>query len=445
MTSIAVVGAGYVGLVTAAGLASIGHTVTCVDLDAERVSGLQGGMLPFFEPGLAELVKASGDRLRFSTDLVEAVGSSTVTFIAVGTPSQDDGSIDLRFVLKAVGAVGEAIRGSQLAHIVVIKSTVVPGSTSGPIAQALAAALQGSGVAASVALVVNPEFLTEGTAVEDFLRPDRIVVGSDDRNAAAIVTGLYQPAGGVSVLVTTPSTAEMIKYASNTLLATLISFSNQISDIGDAVGGIDVAEAMLGVRLSRYLTLNGTTAPIGTFLEAGCGFGGSCLPKDSKALTRIGADHGVDVSLLKSVISVNSARPEVLFRLIDDGLGGVEGRRVLILGLAFKPDTDDVRESPALPLIELLLKGGAEVLAHDPVVKAASLPVAVREGVELVDKLDVAVSMVDAVVLVTRWSEYQRLPDLVEGLESPPLFVDGRRALAPTSLPRYAGIGFPQE
>jgi UDPglucose 6-dehydrogenase/GDP-mannose 6-dehydrogenase len=436
------VGTGYVGLVTGACLASLGHEVTCVDIDAARVDAIKDGHVPFYEPGLADLLAATvGKTLSLTTDLKQAVASSEVTFIAVGTPSLDDGGIDLDQVLSAVSSVGEVLRLIDEPHVVVIKSTVIPGSTEGSIRQALIAAAEKE-LDGSLALVVNPEFLTEGTAVEDFLHPDRLVVGSSDPKAARRVAELFASVSA-PVIVTNSSTAEMIKYASNTLLATLISFSNEIEEVGSALGEVDAAEVMRGVRLSRYLTDDGKTAAIGAFLEAGCGFGGSCLPKDSAALVAAAASVGADAKLLAAVLEINGRRPERLLDLIRRHYATLAGLRVTVLGLAFKPDTDDVRMSPAFPLISMLLETDAVVATHDPAVARDAIPPELRPKVRHYDDLPASLEGADVVVIVTRWDEYLELPTILQGAMKQPLVVDGRRMLEPQSVARYAGIGHP--
>jgi UDPglucose 6-dehydrogenase len=440
VTTIAIVGTGYVGLVTGACLASMGHNVICVDRDRKRVESIQHGIVPFHEPGLEELLsKTLGSNLEVITDLKDAISRSSVTFITVGTPALGDGAIDLRQVLVATHAVGDVLTTIDRPHVVVIKSTVVPGSTERFIAPAIEKAAARS-LGEGLSLVVNPEFLTEGTAVEDFLKPDRIVVGSTDKGAANQVAELFRFGPSVPVLVTNPSTAEMIKYASNTLLATLISFSNQIADIGSAIGDIDSAQVMRGVRLSRYLTSAGRTAPIGAFLEAGCGFGGSCLPKDTRALIAEGARSGAAVDFLQSVMEVNNQRTERLLDLVKQIRADLKDVKVSVLGLAFKPDTDDVRESPAFPFISRLLAQGAVVMAHDPVVGNRSIP----EDLEIQHSFDLeeAIDFADILVIVTRWDQYSELPELLARRERQPVIVDGRRMLDPGSVDRYLGIGY---
>jgi UDPglucose 6-dehydrogenase len=440
---IAVVGTGYVGLVTAAGLADLGHTVRCIDIDEGKVAALGRGEPPFFEQGLEDLLRRNlGIRLRATTDLVAAVRESELTFICVGTPSRDDGSIDVSFVRQAAEQIGAALAGTSEPHAVVVKSTVVPGTTSGVVTPALErTSSRQAGLELGVG--VNPEFLTEGQAVDDFLHPDRIVIGGDRRTVAAL-RELYASFPGVAIVETNAPTAEMIKYASNALLATAISFANEIANLGSEIGGVDAAEVMHGVHLSRYLTTrasDGTsiTAPLSSFVEAGCGYGGSCLPKDVAALAARGREVGSPLLLLEAVAKVNDRQPARLVELVRGGLGTLEGRRVTVLGLAFKPDTDDVRSSPAFPVLRSLLAAGAEVSAHDPLVGPKALDG--FSGVTYVEDLTDAVKQAEAVIIVTRWDQYRRVPELVGQLDPPPLVVDGRRMLDPASVASYAGIG----
>jgi UDPglucose 6-dehydrogenase/GDP-mannose 6-dehydrogenase len=440
---VAVVGTGYVGLVTAVGLAELGHTVVCIDIDERKVAALSRGEPPIFEHGLEPLLRRHlGTRLRATTDLAGAVQASEMTFICVGTPSRPDGSIDLSFVQQAAEQIGAALATATGFHAVVVKSTVVPG-TSDQVVCPACERTSGKRAGADFGVGVNPEFLTEGQAVDDFLRPDRIVIGGDDRTVAAL-RDLYAGFEGVPIVQTNASTAEMIKYASNAMLATAISFSNEIANLGSTIGGIDTVQVMRGVHLSRYLTTpqgDGTsvTAPLSSFYEAGCGYGGSCLPKDLAALAARGRQVGSRLPLLEAVADVNDRQPARLVDLLCLELGTLQGRRVTVLGLAFKPDTDDVRFSPAFPLLRLLLDAGAEVTAHDPVVGPEALD-GVGE-VTYVAELADAVKQADAVVIVTRWDHYRRLPELISQLQPPPLVVDGRRMLDKSSVPRYTGIG----
>jgi len=440
---VAVVGTGYVGIVSAVGLAELGHVVTCIDIDEGKVAALNRGEPPVFERGLEPLLRRNlGTRLHATTDLAAAVQASELTLICVGTPSRPDGSIDVSYVQQAAEQIGRALAATDGFHAVVVKSTVVPG-TSDRVVRPACERASGKQAGVDFGIGVNPEFLTEGQAVDDFMAPDRIVIGGDDRTVA-VLRDLYAGFEGVPVVQTNAPTAEMIKYASNAMLATAISFSNDLANLGSAIGGIDATEVMRGVHLSRYLTTrlaDGTsvTAPLSSFYEAGCGYGGSCLPKDVAALAARGREAGSPLTLLEAVAAINDGQPARLVGLLSRELGPLAGRRITVLGLAFKPDTDDVRSSPAFPVLRLLREAGAEVTAHDPVVRPEALN-GLGEITYVADLAD-AVKQADAVVLVTRWDQYRRLPELIGELDPPPLLVDGRRMLDKTSVPAYTGIG----
>lgn len=442
---VCIVGAGYVGVVTAASLAELGHVVTCVDVDRHKVDLVLRGRAPVFERGLEELVsRHAGARLTATTDLGAAVSECELSMIAVGTPSTARG-IDLSAVVTAATEIGRALAGRTDRHTVVVKSTVVPGTTDGVVLPAVEEA-SGKRAGSDFGVGMNPEFLTEGQAVSDFMAPDRIVLGALDEQTRRVLDELYVgfPSTVPRVHVNT-RTAEMIKYASNALLATAISFANEIGNLGAAVGDVDVVDVMHGVHLSRYLTLQlpdgeRVRAPLSAYLEAGCGFGGSCLPKDVRALIAEGDRLGRPMAVLRAVLETNERQPMELVRLVEGTLGALAGREIGVLGLAFKPDTDDTRESPTVPVVRGLLERGASVTVHDPVVR--ELPVELRrDGVVLLSDLDEVVRTAEALVLVTRWEEYRRLPVLLAELEAPPRLIDGRRLLAKTSLDSYVGIG----
>jgi UDPglucose 6-dehydrogenase/GDP-mannose 6-dehydrogenase len=292
---------------------------------------------------------------------------------------------------------------------------------------------------------MNPEFLTEGVAIADFMTPDRIVLGGIDDRTIAMQRQVYAPFPETPTQVSNNTTAEMIKYTSNAVLATLISFSNEIGNLCSALGGVDVTDVMQGVHASHYFTTtleNGRSvkAPITSFLWAGCGFGGSCLPKDTKALSAHGALHGVPMPLLDAVIATNSNQPARMILLLEKHFPVLCGRRIAILGLAFKEDTDDMRESPAIPLAQMLLERGARVIGYDPAATVTAR-VALPTSVELVESLEAAITGVDAALLVTRWDEFRRLPGLLRNRTDPPLIVDGRRFIDPATVALYEGIG----
>jgi len=443
---VSVVGTGYVGLVSGVCLAEKGHTVVCVDNDAAKVARIEAGETPIHETGLPELLARNlGQRLTATTDLVRAVADTELTLIAVGTPF-DGARIDLRYVRAVAGEIGAALRDKQGYHTVVVKSTVVPGTTDGvvgPIVAEASGRRQGDGFG----LGMNPEFLTEGRAVEDFMHPDRFVLGGADARTHATLEALYSGFPGVPVVRTNNATAEMIKYASNALLATMISFANEIANLSVTLGDIDAAEVLDGVHRSQYLTVPGAggaavQAPIARFLEAGCGFGGSCLPKDVSALAAQGAASGRSMPMLEAVLATNRSQPGELVALLEKHYPSLAGVRVAVLGLAFKPDTDDVRESPAFPVLRRLLDAGAVVSAHDPVAVPNARAAFADARVNYRESLEAALDGAEAVVVVTRWSDYARLGELLRGRDPQPLVVDGRRMLDKTAFARYEGIGW---
>jgi UDPglucose 6-dehydrogenase len=432
---VSVIGAGYVGLVTGACLAERGHDVVCVDTDERKVASIQAGRAIVHEPGLAELLARSvGKRLRATTDLRESVLATDASLLAVGTPLRD-GAIDLRFIEAAAAGVGGALADKHGYHVVVVKSTVVPGTTDGVVAPILER-VSGKRAGRDFGVGVNPEFLTEGQAVSDFMEPDRIVLGGADERTLEALERLYAVFPDARKQRTTNRTAEMIKYASNALLATMISFANEVANLSARVG-VDVVDVMRGVHSSRYLTPNGSEqpAPIASFLEAGCGFGGSCLPKDVRALIATGRQAGRRLEVLEAVMAVNDRQPDETVGLVRKHFPSLAGVRVSVLGVAFKPGTDDTRESPALPVIERLQREGARVTVYDPVARAA------LAGAAAADELEAAVDGADAIVVTTRWPQFEALPDLVARRDPQPLVVDGRRMLDKRAFARYEGIG----
>lgn len=441
---ISVIGTGYVGIVSGACFAEIGHHCICVDVDATKVDRINRGEAPIHEVGLAELVsKHAGTRLSATTDLAAAVRDTDITFIAVGTPF-DGERIDLSYVREAARQIGAALAEKRSWHTVVVKSTVVPGTTDDVVTPELERA-SGRKAGVDFGVGMNPEFLTEGTAVEDFMKPDRIVIGGNHERTCEAQREVYAAFPSTPVLVVNSKTAEMIKYASNSVLATMISFANEMGNVCTALGGVDVADVMRGVHLARYFSIpqaDGarTKAGIASFLWAGCGYGGSCLPKDTKALSAHGASHGQPMPLLDAVIATNQAQPQRMLDLLGRHFATLKGLRVTLLGLAFKEDTDDMRESPAIPLSRLLLAAGAIVRGYDPVAKETARA-ALPTGVALEDSLTDAIAGADALLLVTRWAEFRQLPDLLRALPQAPLLVDGRRIIEASSVPRYEGIG----
>jgi UDPglucose 6-dehydrogenase len=431
---IAVIGTGYVGLVTGAGFSDFGHDVTCVDIDRARVEALHRGEIPIYEPGLSDLVQRNTalGRLRFTTSTAEAVPGSQLVFIAVGTPSSPDGSADLSFVLEAARQIGRAIDGFT---VVVTKSTV-PVGTADRVRDALASATRGDFAVAS-----NPEFLKEGDAVNDFLKPARVIVGAEDPRAVAVLRELYRGVLRTSnrIQVMDTRSAELTKYAANAMLATRISFMNELARLCDSVGA-DIEAVRNGL---------GSDPRIGAkFLFAGAGFGGSCFPKDLRALRHTAREAGVVLEVVDAVDRANERQKRVLAERVIGHFGGaLAGKRIAIWGLAFKPETDDIRESPALTLIEQLAAAGASLTGYDPAAMP-NIAAALGSVIELRQDAYSAAAGSDAVVLVTEWHEL-RDPDLarLRATMRTPVLVDGRNVWSPAEVRKagfaYYGIGRP--
>jgi UDPglucose 6-dehydrogenase/GDP-mannose 6-dehydrogenase len=442
---VSVIGTGYVGLVSGVCLAEKGHQVICVDLDRQKVDQINQAIPPIYERGLAELLQKNvPTRLAATTELHQAVLDTDISLIAVGTPFSGD-EIDLTYVKQVSRQIGEALQDRSDYHVVVVKSTVVPGTTNEVVLPILEE-VSGKKAGQDFGVGMNPEFLREGEAIDDFMNPDRIVMGGIDEKTVDVLEELYSVFEGVDKLRTNTKTAEMIKYTANSLLATMISFSNEIGNLSAALGDIDVVEVMRGVHLDKRLTPilpNGDrmVPAFTTYLEAGCGFGGSCFPKDVKALIAHGKKAGRPMQLLESVIQVNERQPQQVLGLLWKHFPSFQGMRVAILGLAFKPGTDDMRESPAIPVVQGLLAQNAEVKAYDPVAKHEAQKLFGNHQIVYCDDLAQALEDVQAVVLLTRWPEFKQIPELLTKLDPQPVFIDGRRMLDKTSIARYDGIG----
>ena len=444
---ISIIGTGYVGLVTGVCLAEKGHEVVAVDIDSAKVAAINDGVAPFYEPGLPELLrKHLGTRFQATVCLATAIKESELTFVAVGTPFNGK-EIDLTYIRNAAAEIGAALKEKPDYHTVVIKSTVVPGTTD-EVVRPILEKESGRRVGANLGLGMNPEFLSEGEAVRDFMHPDRFVLGASDQCALLKLDAVYWPFHGVPIIHTTNKTAEMIKYTSNALLATLISFSNEMANLCSDFGGIDAAEVTRAIQLNAYLTPftpegGRLRAPIAAFVKEGCGFGGSCLPKDVKALIARGERAGAGMRLLKEVLRINAEQPARLVALLRKALGRSPwGTKVVVLGLSFKPETDDLRESPAFPIIDLLLEEEAEVLVYDPVAMPAARKVLAGKKIRYCDSLEEALAEAEAVLLVTAWKQFERVPELLRIMDGThPVVVDGRRFLDKTKIKHYYGIG----
>ncbi|MBI3595785.1 MAG: UDP-glucose/GDP-mannose dehydrogenase family protein [Nitrospirae bacterium] len=430
--NIAVIGTGYVGLVTGACFAEFGVHVTCVDKDRDKIEALRKGQIPIYEPGLGELVsknKASG-RLDFTTDIAGAVRGALAVFIAVGTPPRGDGSANLAYVEDVAETIARHLNGYKL---IVTKSTV-PVGTGERLQKIIGKNLKEQ---VDFDIVSNPEFLREGSAIEDFLRPNRVVIGTNSPQAEAIMKDLYRPLYLIETpfIVTDVATAEMIKYASNAFLATKISFINEMANLCEKVGA-DVHQVAKGMGL------DGRIGP--KFLHPGPGYGGSCLPKDTLALVQMAKQNDCELELLGAVTRVNTNQRAIMVRKILQALDGAEGKNVAVLGLAFKPNTDDIREAPALEIIRALVKEGIKVRAFDPAAMTEARKV--LKGIRYCDDAYDTAQNADAVVLITEWNEFRNL-DLVRLRQSVrnPVFIDLRNVYDEQRMKqagfRYIGVG----
>lgn len=442
---ISVIGTGYVGLVSGVCLAEKGNEVVCVDVDAAKVAMINAGQAPIHEKGLAELLrKHVGKDFHASTDLRAAVHASEVSIIAVGTPFKGE-EIDLQYIRVVAAQIGAALRDKPGYHVVVVKSTVVPGTTRG-VVKALLEEYSCKQAGVDFGLGMNPEFLREGEAVEDFLKPDRIVLGGIDERTLQVLDRVYQNDRGVEHVRTNLDTAEMIKYTANSLFATMISFANEIGNVCAATPGVDVMEVMRGVHLDRRISpLNGsgerTIPALTSYIEAGCGFGGSCFPKDVNAFIAYGRRRGADMRVLEAVMNVNKCQPSKVLALAAKHFSDFAGVRIAVLGLAFKPGTDDIRESPALPVIQELLDRRADVVVYDPIAGAEAERHFGAGVLCRADSLEAALAGVEAVILITRWRDFERIPELIAGRDPQPVVIDGRRLIPRSRVPRYEGIG----
>jgi UDPglucose 6-dehydrogenase len=430
---VAMIGSGYVGLVSGACFADFGHQVTCVDKDAAKIARLRDGDIPIFEPDLDRLVAANmrEKRLDFTTDLPGPVAEADAVFIAVGTPSRrGDGHADLSYVHTAAREIAAAVSGFT---VVVTKSTV-PVGTGDEVERIMAETRPD----ADVAVVSNPEFLREGAAIQDFKHPDRIVVGTSDERAKKVMTDLYRPLylNQAPMLYTTRRTAELIKYAANAFLATKITFINEIADLCEKVGA-DVQQVARGIGLDNRIGSK--------FLHAGPGFGGSCFPKDTVALIKTAQDAEAPLRIVETVAAVNDTRKRGMARKVAAALGGsLRGRTIAVLGLTFKPNTDDMREAPSIPLITALTDMGARVRAYDPVGMGQAKEV--LGGIEFADGPYTCAEGADALVIVTEWEQFRALDfERLRSVMKQPVLVDLRNVYRPEDIEgfTYHGIGRP--
>ena len=429
---IAVIGTGYVGLVTGAGLADFGNDVVCVDVDVKKIEALKKGQIPIYEPGLAKLVSknVSEGRLRFTTGLSEAIKGARAIFIAVGTPPRPDGSADLRYVEEVARSIADHMNGPKL---IITKSTVPIGT--GRLIQKI---LEEAGKANLASVVSNPEFLREGSAIEDFMKPDRVVIGASDPEATALMKEIYAPLHSLEIpfVVTNVESAELIKYASNGFLAVKITFINEIAQVCEKVGA-DVQDVARGMGLDSRIGPK--------FLQAGPGFGGSCFPKDTSAMADIARKYGYDFQIVEAVLRVNDDIKHRMVTKIVDALGGdVSGKTVGVLGLAFKPETDDMRDSPAIAVIQGLQKRGAKIRAYDP--QAMENSKSIFTDITYCDDAYQTAAGSDALVIATEWNEFRALNfGRVKKALAQPVVVDLRNVYNPQRMAaegfRYFSVG----
>lgn len=417
---IGIIGAGYVGLVTGACFAEFGLFVTCVDKDEKKIHSLKKGKLPFYEPGLDELVKRNvkEGRLRFTTKIAKAVESSLAMFIAVGTPRRGDGSADLKYVEEVAGEIAKHMDGYK---VIVTKSTV-PVGTGEKIREIITKTLKGR---TDFDIVSNPEFLREGSAIEDFMRPNRVVIGANSSQAIAIMKDLYKPLYLIEApfVITNIETAELIKYASNSFLATKISFINEMANLCEKVGA-DVHMVAKGMGLDQRIGPK--------FLHPGPGYGGSCLPKDTNALVKMAEEYGVRLGIIDAAVQANERQKELMLQKIKDAVGAMKGKTVAVLGLSFKPNTDDTRDAPSLYLIQHLLKEKVNIRVYDPICTQGEnrMP-----GVKYCKDAYDAAKGADALVIMTEWNQFRNLElDKIRKLLSAPYFFDLRNIYDPQRM-----------
>ena len=426
--NISMIGTGYVGLSTGIGFAVKGNDVVCVDIDREKVEKINQGVSPIYEPLLEDYLKKvlKDGKFRATTDLKEAIEQTEVSFISVGTPSKEDGSIDLKYIEEVSRQIGEVLKGKEY-HVVVVKSTVVSETTEKVVIPNLEKS-SGKKASESFGVCMNPEFLKEGKAMEDFLKPDRVVIGSIDKKSGDVIERLYENFQA-PILRTDLKTAEMIKYASNALLAAKVSFSNEIGNICKLLG-INVNDVMRGVGLDSRISEK--------FLRAGCGYGGSCFPKDVDALIRKAKDLGYDPKLLREVHDLNLRQKVRLVEQLESRMGDLKDKTVCVLGLAFKPDSDDIREASSVFIISKLLEKGANVRAYDP--KAITNMKKVFPDIEYPENAKEAIKDSDACLIVTEWKEFKNLSEKDFETMKNRIVIEGRKVLDRNKISGFDGI-----
>ena len=436
---ITVIGSGYVGLVSGACLAELGNNVMCMDVDARKIAILQQGGVPIYEPGLKEIIGANvaAGRLHFTTDVAESVAHGLVQMIAVGTPSGEDGSADLQYVIAAARAIGR----TMTEYKVIVDKSTVPVGTAEKVRLAVQEELDARGVNIEFSVVSNPEFLKEGAAIEDFNRPDRIVIGTEDERAIKIMRDMYSPfqRNHDRLMVMDIKSAELTKYAANAMLATRISFMNELANLAEKVGA-DIEHVRKGIGSDQRIGYH--------FLYSGCGYGGSCFPKDIRALQRTGTEHGMPMKILQAVEEVNHAQKNVLLQKISARFGGnLKGKHFALWGLAFKPSTDDMRDAPSRVVMEGLWAKGATVTVHDPVAMKETRHIyGERADLKYAETPLDALHGADALIIVTEWKAFKSPDfDMVKSRLKQHIVFDGRNLFEPSDIKaqgiEYHGIG----
>ena len=442
--NISIIGTGYVGLVSGACLAKKGHLITCVDIDQHKIEQLKKGICPIYEEGLPEILDCNiGKNLFFSSNLKDSVKHSDVIMICVGTPFNGE-QIDLSFLETVSFQIGEIIKSCSDRKTVIVKSTVIPGTTEKFVAERIENS-SGKIKGQDFGLGMNPEFLREGSAVSDFMSPDRIVLGGTDKATLKTMKEIYAPFRDVDIIETNCTTAELIKYVSNSYLATLISFSNELGNLCYHYKDVDALDVFNGLHKDRRLSpiINGQRIfpDINAYLKPGCGFGGSCFPKDVKSLISEAKKSGIKLPILDSVIQTNNNQPYKMIEMLQKHIPKIKGATVGILGLAFKPGTDDLRESPSLRVIDELAKLNVNVMAHDPIALEPAKNVIKNPNVTFMESLEEIVEKSDSILLMTAWDEYIHLDKLLMKYEKDIPVIDGRRVLNKNNFKYYSGIG----
>ena len=455
--NVSIIGTGYVGLVSGVGLAEVGHNVVCVDVDDKKIKAINDGKSPIHERRLDGLLVQNirKGRLKATSNLSDTINTTDVTIIAVGTPSGEEGAINLKYIKQVSADIGSVLRNKKGYHVVVVKSTVVPSTTDSVIQPILENAADKT--LGDFGLCMNPEFLREGCAMDDFLNPDRIVIGSDDNRSYEALSKLYS-SFSCPILKTNTRTAEMIKYTNNAFLASLISFSNEIASICEEIGGVDVIDVLEGVCLDRRIMPykkevevvgDRITPGMVSYLKPGCGFGGSCFSKDIKALYYLSKEQGYHPMILERVMSVNKNQPLRLVKELENEIRGFSNKRIAVWGLSFKPDTDDLRETPAKPIIDYIIKHGAEVICYDPIVTEPAWEMFFGDSlIDFGNSKEEILKDVDALIVVTAWKEFQKanFKEVSELMKKNAVLVDGRRMYKKEIVEgfglRYLGVGY---